>query len=257
MVALPGHVDFKMGSPAGEDGRVQSEAQRGKRIPRSFAIATKLTTNAQFSRLDRGKKHVENLPPHFNEGDKPVVRATWFEAAAYCNWLSEMEGLGESERCYIVDKKNGTVVGVHANYLERKGYRLPTEAEVEFANRALTTTARFYGETEDLLGDYAWYQKNSGERTQPVGTRKPNDFGLFDMQGNAFTWCHDRVDSSVRQQVADVSDKEEVINMSGKRALRGGAFYFMAISLRAARSHDDVPTMQGLYYGFRIARTLN
>ncbi|QDU23032.1 Serine/threonine-protein kinase pkn1 [Urbifossiella limnaea] len=126
---------------------------------------------------------------------------------------------------------------------------------MEYANRAGTRTCRYYGETEELLGEYAWYEKNSGdqrnsdEATHPVGTRKPNDFGLFDMQGNAFTWCHERTDR------VGADGPEPAVDPSAKRVLRGGAFYFMAISLRAARRHDDVPTMQGLYYGFRVART--
>jgi formylglycine-generating enzyme required for sulfatase activity len=152
------------------------------------------------------------------------------------------------------------------------GYRLPTEAECEYANRAGARTCRFYGETEDLLGEYAWYQKNTtDEITRPVATRKPNDFGLFDMQGNAFTWCHERMrekygppwpdDVSVPEPGSAITGPDgkvlghRVID-SDKRVLRGGSFYFMAISLRAARSHSDVPTMQGLYYSFRVARTL-
>jgi formylglycine-generating enzyme required for sulfatase activity len=179
-----------------------------------------------------------------------VVRATWYQVAKYCNWLSKKEGLSP---CY--KEKDGKIVGVEDNYLEMSGYRLPTEAEVEYTNRANTKTCRYFGETEELLHEYAWYEKNSGEITQTVGALKPNDFGLFDMQGNAFTWCHDRVSEHLMKR-DDVSDDEKQIDETTKRVLRGGAFYFMAISLRAARRHDDVPTMQGLYYSFRVAKTM-
>src|SRR5439155_22571080 len=71
------------------------------------------------------------------------------------------------------------------NYLRRGGYRLPTDAEMEYATRAGAATARYYGETEELLPKYAWYLKNAQDRPWPVGMLKPNDFGLFDAHGNA------------------------------------------------------------------------
>src|SRR4051812_21659038 len=77
------------------------------------------------------------------------------------------------------------------NYPHRAGYQRPPHAEMEFASRAGAATARFYGETEELFAQYAWYQKNSAERTWPVGSLMPNDFGLFDVNGNVFTWCLD------------------------------------------------------------------
>jgi formylglycine-generating enzyme required for sulfatase activity len=76
-----------------------------------------------------------------------------------------------------------------ANYLKRSGYRLPTEAEMEFATRGGSVTSRYYGETEELLSNYAWYNKNGRDRSWPVGGKKPNDLGLFDVRGNVFTWC--------------------------------------------------------------------
>ncbi len=73
------------------------------------------------------------------------------------------------------------------NYLSLTGYRLPTEAEMEYACRAGAVTSRYYGETEELLAKYGWYLQNSKERTWPVGSKKPNDLGLFDMHGNVYT----------------------------------------------------------------------
>ena len=262
MIAIPGGIRFQMGSPPTEQGRLKSEEFKKKKIGRSFALSSKLTTVAQFDLFDQGA-HSKDLPGEFGGNpalgghqEKPVVRATWFQVAKYCNWLSAREGIDKTQWCYEIDGK-GDVIGMKPNYLDLTGYRLPTEAEVEYANRATTTTCRHYGETEELLGEYAWYEKNSDEITRPVGTRKPNDFGLFDMQGNAFTWCQDLLpDPAAKYNEDDVSIAEPTIGTSNKRILRGGAFYFMAISLRAARQHHDVPTMQGLYYGFRVAKTL-
>src|SRR5438094_7675754 len=79
-----------------------------------------------------------------------------------------------------------------ADYLQRSGYRLPTEAEWEYACRAGAVTSRYYGESEELLGKYAWYGSNSAGHTWPVGMLKPNDLGLFDMHGNVYTWCQER-----------------------------------------------------------------
>src|SRR5262249_51913639 len=127
----------------------------------------------------------------------PVIGVIWYEAAAYCNWLSKKEGLPESEWCYVPKKGGNYEEGMKLapNYLQRTGYRLPTEAEWEYANRAGAVTSRYYGESDELLGNYAWYFLNSNERTWPVGSKKPNDLGLFDMHGNLFSWCNDTLDS--------------------------------------------------------------
>jgi eukaryotic-like serine/threonine-protein kinase len=275
MIAIPGSFEFVMGSPTEEEGRLKSEDQYVKRMPRPFTISSTLTTTSQFAEFERSTgvsqsdSHVANLPPEFQFPDKPVVAASWFQVAKYCNWLSDQEGL---ERCYLEDD-NGNVIGLAPDSLGQSGYRLPTDAEVEYSNRAGTKTCRFYGETEELLSEYAWYQKNSrelkknttinadfheesNEVSQVVGTKKPNPFGLFDIQGNAFNWCHQASLDAEKNEEEDSSPDEPKIDRSKKRVVRGGAYYFIAISLRAARRHAEAPTVEGLYYGFRVARTL-
>ena len=118
-----------------------------------------------------------------------------------------------------------------ANYLSLTGYRLPTEAEMEYATRAGALTSRYYGETEELLPKYAWYTKNSQEKTWPVGSLKPNDLGLFDMQGNVFTWCQERYESYPQGKGEETEeDKEDIlsINTQNSRVLRGGSFLVQA-----------------------------
>src|SRR5208282_774010 len=123
-----------------------------------------------------------------------MTAVDWYAASAYCNWLSEREGIPEDQWCYLKNTQGAYAEGMKLapDYLSRGGYRLPTEAEMEYACRAGAVTSRYYGETEELLANYAWYQKNSTERTWPVGLLKPNDLGLFDMHGNVWTWCQER-----------------------------------------------------------------
>src|SRR5207245_1595842 len=110
------------------------------------------------------------------------------------NWLSKQEGLPETEWCYEPnpDGKYAEGMKLTADYLRRTGYRLPTEAEWEYACRAGAVTSRYYGQTEELLGKYAWFFGNSQELTWSVGSLKPNDLGLFDMHGNVYCWCQER-----------------------------------------------------------------
>ena len=112
---------------------------------------------------------------------------------AYCNWLSEQEGIPKDQWCYEPNDKGEYAEGmkIPADFLQRTGYRLPTEAEWEYACRAGTTSAFGFGEPEELLDRYAWYISNSKNRMWPVGLLKPNGLGLFDMHGNAWEWCHD------------------------------------------------------------------
>src|SRR5262249_23284302 len=119
----------------------------------------------------------------------PIISVTWYEAAAYCNWLSEKEGIPKEQWCYPEPVEEG--MKPFAGHLSRTGYRLPTEAEWEYACRAGTLTSRHYGEGQELLGRYAWFLGNSRDRAWPVGQKRPNDLGLFDMHGNVWAWCQE------------------------------------------------------------------
>jgi formylglycine-generating enzyme required for sulfatase activity len=187
-----------------------------------------------------------------------MTRLTWYEAAWYCNWLSEQEGLPEDQWCYVrnAQEQYGPGMSVRDNHLELVGYRLPTEAEWEYACRAGALMSRCYGQSDALLPDYAWYLGNSGEQTQPVGRLKPNDFGLFDMHGNAFEWC-DNPDSILVPSAEVVPDAEwsgPVTDEVG-RVLRGGSFLNSAPIVRSAQRFPNYPDNRLNEYGFRVART--
>ncbi len=134
-----------------------------------------------------------------------------------------------------------------------------TEAEMEYATRAGALTSRYYGETDELLPKYAWYFKNLQARTWPVGSLQPNDLGLFDAQGNVYTWCQERY----KEYPADkgggaVEDHEDelVVTSTDRRVVRGGCFYDPASHVRSAYRDLTVPTDRDLMLGFRLARTL-
>ncbi|MEO8164309.1 MAG: formylglycine-generating enzyme family protein [Betaproteobacteria bacterium] len=124
----------------------------------------------------------------------------------------------------------------------------PPKREWEYACRAGAATSYCFGQSEELLGKYGWHDGISGGRTQAVGTRKPNDWGLFDMHGNVYEWCHDRYFPTY---VADPNAKDE-----GK-CMRGGSFEFPADSARSASRNFDQPAQAFPSTGFRPVRTLS
>jgi serine/threonine protein kinase/formylglycine-generating enzyme required for sulfatase activity len=293
MVVIPGPVQFLMGSPPTEKDREENERQHTKRIGRTFALAAKPVTMEQYRKFD--PKYRPDLYARPAAADGPVTGRIWYQAAAYCNWLSKQEGLAESEWSYepIVDSKAilalaGSSVGLLTgslgpmaaicaldpkptepeytggmklarNYLQRTGYRLPTEAEWEYACRAGAVTSRFYGETEELLEKYAWNLKNSQDHTWPVGSKKPNDLGLFDMHGNVWNWCQDIRKAYPQGQNANGhEDKEDslIVNDRVSRVLRGSSFDTYASFARCAFRNGGLPVTGDLDLGFRPARTL-
>ena len=253
MVVIPGRTEFVMGSPPTEAGRQDHESQHIERIPRTFALAAKPVTVEQFRQFEKGY-----VPPPVSTGtaEFPVVGMSWYMAARYCNWLSKEDGIPEAEWCYAL---SGDKVDLRSHYLSLTGYRLPTEAEVEYATRAGAVTSGYYGETDELLAKYAWYNKSSKGKPQPVGTLKPNDLGFFDLQGNVFIWCQEssKPYPSLKgdQTAVDHEDGPEVSNNAG-RALRGGSYDAQASYVRSASRINNVPTFGAFDFGFRPARTI-
>jgi formylglycine-generating enzyme required for sulfatase activity len=283
-VTVTGPVEFTMGSPASERGRTPDEVQRRIRIPRSFAIATKETTVAQFKRFLDANPEVKARHAYPNnagqmaevmqrfspDDESPQIAVTWYEAAQYCNWLSEEAGLPQPDWVYPVDIRSG--MSMPANYLHRIGFRLPTEAEWEYAARAGTTTARFFGDAEDRLGDYAWYSRNPPRkrddpidpndptRTRHVGTLKPNPLGLYDVYGNVWEWLHDRRREFAASDTIAQDREDPVLTVDDQQARtrRGGSFAYGASTMRSAHRGDVTyfPQQRRDNVGFRVARTV-
>ncbi len=191
--------------------------------------------------------------------DSPQVNTTWYEAAHYCDWLSKREGIPKEQWCFEPNKQGKYGPGMKAKdkFWELKGYRLPTEAEWEYACRAGTVTSRYYGLSERLLPQYAWYQSNGQNRTWPIGSLEPNDVGLFDMLGNVWEWCFDAFGDYPKQKdkVFEDTPTTQPVEAAKLRVLRGGTFNTHPSHVRSATRYRDQPVDRSVSLGFRPART--
>jgi len=253
VVAEP--VEFEMGSPDDEYGHESDERIHRVRLDRSFAIATREVTVAQFERFlasdPKARRSGAGSAPS-SCGDCPILGVDWPSAAAYCNWLSRSEKREKLEPYYLI---RGTELLVpHPDGL---GYRLPSEREWEYACRADSRTSRPYGASDGLLDRYAWFLLNGTKGPHPVGQLKPNDLGLFDMLGNAFEWTEDRYTrDSARVSAASAREGAKNEAPEAEVVVRGGAYNSPATALRSAYRDRSAPLQPLETYGFRFVRTL-
>jgi serine/threonine protein kinase/formylglycine-generating enzyme required for sulfatase activity len=259
MVFVPGGENVLMGAPPGEAGRREFESRHLRRVAQPFYISACEVTVAQIRNWDPGFTFERRTAP--NESC-PANAVTWYQAAAYCNWLTAQERLPPEEFCYERNEQNEYGAGMRLvpGYALRRGYRLPTEAEWEFACRAGVATSRYYGASELLLGEYAWYNKNSQERwLLDVGRLKPNDLGLFDMLGNVMEWCADPFEQQryVLRRLdlvrSDPAITDPIVD-GGVQVLRGGGFLNTARVARCAVRSVESPDHGSDNVGFRVVR---
>ncbi len=228
---------FVMGATAAEleQGAWNDAPQHEVTISRPFELQVAETTQQSFKSVMAGNVPVQpKVCP-----ECPVLNVSWFQATGYCNALSRLKNLPV---CYEGQDKELRFVG-----LACRGYRLPTEAEWEYAARAGTTTPR-YGETLDI----AWVDANTQLQPQPVKGKKANAWGLFDMLGNAHEWVHDWQGDYPTVAVADPQGPANGEN----RVFRGGAYRLPEAEARAAFRNAYGPANQVEFIGFRCARTL-
>ena len=259
-----------MGSPPEETelGRNKVEKLHQSRIPRSFAICTREVTVDEFNTFlaDAAGKSIryrdDDQKQYSPAREGPIISVTWFEAAKYCRWLSEREGVVEAQQCFPEISKIEENMTLPSDYLSRSGYRLPTEAEWEYACRAGTETPWSFGGGPSLLKDFACHMGNSSQgslqRAKKTRLFKPNSLGLFDMHGNVSEWCFDRDQAYPDDGPAAIDREQEDLNVSDKllRIIRGGSFGDLAPSLRSAFRDGSRPTNRFPEVGFRIARTM-
>jgi formylglycine-generating enzyme required for sulfatase activity len=258
MVLIDGPATFNMGSPPSEPERNSQEFFHRRLISHRFAIASKEVTIEEFQRYAQA---VLKAPHKYNKRYSPVpegpqISVSWFDVIDYCNWLSDKEGL---PRCYEPNQEGKYAEGmrVNAEAVAKGGYRLPTEAEWEYACRAGTVTSRYYGNTPDLLGLYEWYIRTSENQAQPCGMRLPNDLGLFDMLGNVYEWCHDCYTHSSPGPGSTVREviRDEIVSQEA-RLFRGATFVSPAAALRSSIRILRPPSELRPDLGFRVARTM-
>jgi formylglycine-generating enzyme required for sulfatase activity len=245
---------------AGEFWMGEGEERHRQQIGRSFAIASKKVTVEQFLRFRKEHPVLRDSAPTVA---CPVNNVSWYDAAEYCNWLSEQEGIPREQWCYLPNQAVKYAAGMKMapNYLQRTGYRLPTEAEWEYACRAYAESTYSFGDATELLGKYAWYYGNSSDKSHPVGLLKPNDLGLYDIHGNLSEWTQNAHKADVKSDNQRViGDKEEVIDITNitdttRRGAAGASFDDVAEDVHSASHSNYVPTDHGFSVSFRVART--
>jgi formylglycine-generating enzyme required for sulfatase activity len=235
--------EFLMGSPESDRDAYENEKpQHRVWITQPFYLGIHPVTRGQFQRFVEATRYQTDAEkdgqgkwgqdpkftwrsPGFDQtDDHPVVNVSWNDATAFSAWLSRQEG---------------------------QEYRLPTEAEWEYACRAGTTTRLSFGDDEDALGQYAWYAANSKDQTHPVGEKKPNAFGLYDMHGNVWEWCWDGYDAAYYQKSPAVDPRGP--DPASDRVFRGGSQNNEPRYARSAYRYGFEPDTRHDYLGFRLA----
>ncbi|MCA9166073.1 MAG: formylglycine-generating enzyme family protein, partial [Planctomycetales bacterium] len=250
VIFAPG--EFAMGTADDEPERTPAEIQHSQTIARQFALATTEVTIAQYDAFltANGRQNRKELAKVAPSKSCPQTLMSWHDAARYCNWLSESAGIARSQWCYepVSTSQDATMQAV-ADATMRRGYRMPTEAEWEYACRAGTTTPRFCG-TIDLLNRYAWCAQPTSTPLSEAGRLLPNPAGLFDIYGNALEWCHDGPTDDSDSQSSDSND-------SGRLCWQRGGHNWQAAKLvRSAIRYSSLPGAINFTYGLRVARTV-
>lgn len=214
---------FRMGSSDDAPGHLLNETQFDVTFSNGFWMQQTELTQDQYEQL------MGSNPAFFKGPQNPIESLTWTEAAEFCRRLSELPP----------EKKAGNL------------FRLPTEAEWEYACRAGSSTEFCYGDDEAGLGDYGWYNSNSGRTTHPVGEKRANAWGLRDMHGNVLEWCQDFYGEYPRQAVTDFRGPAS----GDKRVPRGGGWFFAPMFARSAHRDAYPPSARYVGLGFRLVAT--
>lgn len=229
---------FTMGSPAGEAGRGLDEVQHTVTLTTDFWMAESEVTQKQYRNL------MGSNPANFIGDDLPVENVNWSDAVAYCNTLSLIEGLTP---CYQI---SGTTVAWPSG-VKCTGYRLPTEAEWEYAANPATLPRTVYAGSNTVDG-VAWYDLNAGNTTHAVKTKTANGRGLYDLSGNLWEWVWDYYQSNYATLPATDPIGPAT---GGNRMVRGGSWFLPSTDARVARRFSISPAVRGNVMGIRFVRS--
>ncbi|MBI3018600.1 MAG: formylglycine-generating enzyme family protein [Deltaproteobacteria bacterium] len=212
---------FMMGSPETEANRSSDETQHQVTLTQDFQMMKTEVTQKMWVSI------MSSNPSYFKGDNLPVEKVSWNDVQAFIQKLNQ--------------KNDGYT------------YRLPTEAQWEYAARAGTSTTYSFGDNAAVLGDYGWFSGNSGNKTHEVGQKNPNAFGLYDMHGNVWEWVQDWYDISYYSS-SNVTDPIGPTSGSD-RVVRGGSWINRAKSLRSAIRYNYGPDDRYSNVGFRLVRT--
>jgi formylglycine-generating enzyme required for sulfatase activity len=232
MVRISGGT-FTMGSPDTEPDSYNDERPQHSVTVSGFFMGIYEVTQGEYRAV------MGNNPSYFTGDNLPVETVSWYDAIAYCNALSRREGLTPAYT------RSGDTVTWNRG---ANGYRLPTEAEWEYACRAGTTTPYYTGSSVDNAG---WYRDNSEGTTHPVGQKQANAWGLYDMHGNVWEWCWDWYGSYANGPQTD----PQGALAGADRVLRGGSWIIFGQYLRSADRFNYYPSRGDGYLGFRLVRS--
>ena len=264
--------------PAGSFTRTYNGAgyytiEQNVTLTRSFLLADCEVTRSQFRQFINDPDCPDSEKPKYWWGiaskrgrteQHPIQSVNWYDAVLFCNWLSRQEGLmpcyertGEKEK----ETTRKREYDVWRLIPDVNGYRLPTDAEWEYACRAGTATLFSHGNDESLLDRYAVFGATRLPGTQVAGSKLPNAWGLFDLHGNVCEWCQDRYDEWWRDWYETRGGQETVTDPMGsgqgpdERVLRGGSFFYDARHARSTLRRSWFPGLRYTVQGFRVART--
>ena len=224
---------FEMGSPADEAERGKDESLHSVTLSKAFYMGKYPVTQEQFLALTGKNPSVFNTAKlNADTAQHPVDSVTWEEAAAFCKALNEK---------------------IRAQLPQGMEVRLPTEAQWEYACRAGTKAKYYSGNADADLDAVAWHKANSGGKSHPVGGKKPNAFGLYDMLGNVWQWCRD----GYAEHYETLAAVDPVCAQDGGRILHGGSWRSTRKGSRAAYRNNDAIDFRGENYGFRVSVSRN
>jgi formylglycine-generating enzyme required for sulfatase activity len=260
VVYRPGR--FIMGSPEDEAERSDYESPRqATTLTRSFALARREVCRAEFETFmqQANATGLPNIDEWSPLGSEPVVAASWDEAFAFALWLqARVEGREAHEKYGLGSPQVLSLVGAWMSGAEQAipeqigRFRLPTEAEWEYACRSGTTTAYSFGSDRSLLGRYGWFADNSGLKTHEPGLLPPNPTGLFNIHGQCWEWCLDWYAPYSADPVIDPIGPPA----GDRKVLRGGCWNLGARYARSACRNAHIPPNRNYYITFRLALTL-